>query len=338
LWCGSKSVFDLDNRYVQHHTLFLLDTGPVTLQRKDHIDKLGAVVLVSFSALLGLNQVLIKLVNAGLQPVFQAGLRSVCAFLPVLLFALITRKALSVRDGSLLPGILAGTLFAVEFTLLFIALDYTSVARASVLFYTMPIWVAVAAHFLIPGETLTLKRSTGLFLACLGVVAALAHNTNPVTGKAFIGDLLCLLASTLWAAIALLARRTKLSKSTPEMQLLYQLGVSAPILLILSLAFGDWFREPTPIIWAIFAFQVLVVVCVGFLSWFWVLSIYPAADMAVYSFLAPVFGVLLGWLLLGESIGWNVGLALLLVSIGIALVNAPRNAPGNAPERASKNT
>ena len=305
-------------------------TRHVTLQRKDRIDKLGALVLVSFSALLGLNQVLIKLVNVGMQPVFQAGLRSVCAFVPVFLFALLTGKALNLRDGSLLPGVLAGLLFAFEFTFLFIALDYTSVARASVLFYTMPIWVAVAAHFFIPGEPLSPKRIAGLLLACCGVVAALAHNIHPVSDKAFIGDLLCLLASTLWAAIALLARLTKLSKSTPEMQLLYQLGVSAPILLILSFAFGDWFREPTAVIWAIFSFQVLVVVCVGFLSWFWILSIYPAADMAVYSFLAPVFGVLLGWLLLGEAIGWNVGLALLLVSIGIALVNAPKS--GDAPK------
>lgn len=294
------------------------------MQRKDHIDKLGAVVLVSFSALLGLNQVLIKLVNAGLQPVFQAGLRSVCAFFPILLFAILAKKTLTVRDGSLLPGLVAGVLFAVEFTLLFVALDYTSVARASVLFYTMPIWVAVAAHFLIPGETLTLKRIIGLLLASLGVIIALSHNVHPVSDKAFVGDLLCLFASTLWAAIALIARQTRLSRSTPEMQLLYQLGVSAPILLLLSLLFGDWLREPTTVIWAIFSFQVLIVVCVGFLSWFWVLSVYPAADMAVYSFLAPVFGVLLGWLLLGESIGFNVALALVLVSIGIALVNAPR--------------
>lgn len=303
------------------------------MQRKDHIDKLGAVVLVSFSALLGLNQVLIKLVNVGLQPVFQAGLRSLCAFFPILLFAILTKKTLSLKDGSLTPGIFAGVLFAVEFTLLFVALDYTSVARASVLFYTMPIWVAVAAHFLIPGETLTLKRITGLLLATLGVIVALSHNVNPVTDKAFIGDVLCLLASTLWAAIVLVARQTRLSRSTPEMQLLYQLGISAPILLLLSFFFGDWLREPTTAIWAIFAFQVLIVVCVGFLSWFWVLSVYPAADMAVYSFLAPVFGVLLGWLLLGESIGLNVALALLLVSIGIALVNAPRKTPRTTPRR-----
>jgi len=168
-------------------------------------------VLVLFSALLGLNQVLVKLVNAGMHPVFQAGLRSACAFIPVLLFALFMRRRLSISDGSLLPGIVAGCLFALEFTVVFIGIDLTSVARASVLFYTMPIWVAVAAHFLIPGETLTERRVTGLALACVGVVVALAYNSNPASDKSLSGDLFCLLGSVLWAAIALLARTTRVS-------------------------------------------------------------------------------------------------------------------------------
>ncbi len=292
------------------------------MERKTRIDALGAVVLVAFSALLGLNQVLIKLVNAGMHPVFQAGLRSACAFIPVLLFALYMRRSINIRDGSLLPGVIAGCLFALEFTFMFIGIDYTSVARASVLFYTMPIWVAVAAHFLVPGESLTTQRIVGLGLACVGVVIALSNNNDPATDNALLGDILCLVASILWAAIALLAKTTKLSKSCPEMQLLYQLGVSAPLLLLGSLWVGETLREPTVLIWGIFIFQVLVVVGVGFLSWYWVLSIYPAADMAVYSFLAPVFGVLFGWLLLNEAISVHVMMALLCVSVGIALVNA----------------
>lgn len=275
-----------------------------------------------FSALLGLNQVLVKLVNVGMHPVFQAGLRSACAFVTVLLFALFMRRRLSVSDGSMWAGVLAGCFFAMEFTLVFVGLDYTSVARASVLFYTMPIWLAVGAHFLIPGEVLTARRIAGLLLACAGVVLALLYNTDPVSSKAFIGDLYCLAGSVLWAAIGLLARTTRLSKSSPEMQLLYQLGVSAPLLLLGAWLIGETWREPTITIFGIFAFQVLVVVSVGFLSWFWVLSVYPASDMAVYSFLAPVFGVLFGFILLQESLGWNVVLALVLVSLGIALVNS----------------
>ena len=46
------------------------------MQRKDHIDAFGGTMLVGFSAMMGLNQVMVKLVNAGLDPVFQAGLRA----------------------------------------------------------------------------------------------------------------------------------------------------------------------------------------------------------------------------------------------------------------------
>jgi len=289
-------------------------------ERKDRIDQAGAVMLVSFSALLGLNQVLIKLVNAGLQPVFQAGLRSVCAFFPVLLFALIMKRRLDLRDGSLLFGVIAGILFAVEFVFMFIGLDYTSVARASILFYTMPLWVALGAHWLVPGERLTLSRSLGVVLAICGVCVAMSGQTS-IGGNQLTGDLLCLAASFLWAAIALMVRTTAFSRASPEMQLLYQLGISAPLLLVASLFFGDWLREPTVFIWAVFVFQALVVVAFGFLLWFWVLSVYPASDMAVYSFLAPLFGVIFGWLILDETIDMRVILALILVSAGIVLVN-----------------
>jgi len=62
------------------------------MERKDRVDALGAVLLVGFSLLLGLNQALVKLVNAGLDPFAQAGLRSLGALLPVALFAWLTRK------------------------------------------------------------------------------------------------------------------------------------------------------------------------------------------------------------------------------------------------------
>ena len=71
-------------------------------------------------------------------------------------------------------GIVAGLLFAIEFMFLFSALDLTTVARASIVFYSMPVWLALAAHVLLPGERLTALRSVGLVLAMAGVVIALA--------------------------------------------------------------------------------------------------------------------------------------------------------------------
>ena len=89
----------------------------------------------------------------------------------------------------------------------------------------------------------------------------------------------------------------------------------------MALFIGDTFREPTTLHWMIFAAQVVFVVCTCFMLWFWVLSVYPASDMASFSFLAPVFGVIFGWLILGESLSWTIGIALALVALGIVLIN-----------------
>jgi len=224
-----------------------------------------------------------------------------------------------------MPGIVTGLLFAFEFMLLFQALDYISVSRASVLFYTMPFWVTIAAHFVIPNERMTLLKILGLVFALVGVVLTLSVHSadDAMANNALLGDIYCLVAATAWAAIAIIARTTKLQRACPEMQLLYQLAISAPILLGAAALGGEFLREPTAAIWAVFAFQVVVVVSAGFLTWFWVLSIYPVANMAVFSFLAPVFGVFFGWLLLSEEITLNVIAALACIAVGIALVNWP---------------
>ncbi len=266
------------------------------MERKDRIDAFGAMVLITFSFLMGINQVMIKLVNAGFSPVFQAGLRSACALLPVLLYAMLTRKRLSVTDGSLIPGIICGFLFSFEFLLLFTAFEYTAVSRASVLFYTMPVWVAIAAHWLLPGERLTPRRLLGLALAVAGVAWALLDRPGETMAGSLKGDVMCIVGSMCWAGIALMARLTKFSKAEPEMQLSYQLAVSAPVLLLAAPLFGDVIRDVTPMIIGLFTFQVLAVVAFGMLTWFWVLRRYPASDMTAFSFLAPLFGVLGGWL------------------------------------------
>jgi drug/metabolite transporter (DMT)-like permease len=278
-------------------------------------------VLIFFNVLLGLNQALVKLVNAGFAPVFQSGLRSVCAFVPVLGFALIARKRLSISDGTLGLGVVNGLLFSGEFCLLFLALDYTTVARVSLFFYTMPLWLAVAAHFLLPGERLSPLRVIGLAIAILGVSLALSGKDEVATPNAWIGDLLAMAGALFWGGIALLTRLSRLANCSPEQNLLYQLAVSAVVLLAIAPLFGETVRNVTPMIIGIFAFQVIVIVAIGFVVWFWILSIYPASSMASFSLLAPLFGVLSGWLIFDDPITPLFVVALLLVGAGIVLIN-----------------
>jgi drug/metabolite transporter (DMT)-like permease len=287
------------------------------------MDAFGAGLLIGFNVLLGLNQALVKLVNAGFSPVFQVGLRSACAFLPVLLYALWARKRLSITDGTLGPGLMNGLLFSGEFCLLFLALDLTTVSRVSLFFYTMPLWVAVGAHFLIAGERLNGRKVLGLVVAFAGISLALiaGDSAEAAANNRWQGDLLALIASLCWAAIALLARTTRLAETSPEMNLLYQLAVSAIIVIPLAFWLGDTVREPTPAILGMFAFQVIVIVAIGFVIWFWILSVYPATNMASFSLLTPVFGIFFGWLIFDDALSLPFFGALFLVGAGLVLVN-----------------
>lgn len=289
------------------------------MSRKTSIDLYGGAALLALSLMLGLNQVLIKVTNDGLQPVFSAGLRSSVAFFCVLAWAMWRRKTLTIRDGSLIAGMITGVLFAVEFVFLFLALDYTTVARVSIFFYSMPIWMTIGAHLFLPDERITPQKMLGLSLSMIGVAWAFAD--RGAGGGSIIGDILCTIGAMCWAAIGLIARVSKMNRAVPEMQLLYQLSVSAVILLPLSLLFGPLIRDLQPIHVPLFMIMAIGVVSIGFLSWFKILSIYPASEMASYSFLAPVFGVIFGWLFLDEKIGVTIIGALTLVSLGIVLIN-----------------
>jgi drug/metabolite transporter (DMT)-like permease len=264
----------------------------------------------------------VKLVNEGFSPLFQGGLRSLCAFLPVLIFAVIMRRRLSFTDGSLPWGMVNGLFFSIEFGLLFLALDYTTVARVSLFFYMMPVWVTIAAHFMIPEEPLNRNKIIGLALAVIGVAVGFSGNLGEAGNDAWLGDLLALLGGMFWAGIAMVTR-LKLYRVSSEMNLLYQLFVSGILLTLLALFVGEPVREPTPMIYGILAFQVIAIVSIGFLVWFWILLTYPVSNMASFSLLTPIFGVFFGWQIFNDAITPTLGIALLLAGAGIILINRP---------------
>ncbi len=291
------------------------------MEKKSQIDLFGAAALTSFALLLAFNQVVIKVTNGGLQPVFFAGLRSAGAVLCIFVWLKWRGIPLHFVKGTRLAGFAIGCVFAFEFLCLFVALDLTTVSRASVIFYSMPVWLAIIAHFVLPDDRVTPLKALGLGLALGGV--AIAILTRDDSAGSFWGDLAAVGAAIGWAVTALLAKASSLSRVRPEIQLMWQVGVSAPILLIAAFFFGPFIRDLEPIHIAGLAFQIVVVVSAGFIFWLWLLSIYPASGVASFSFLSPVLAVGLGWLLLGEDVGPSLIAALILVAIGILLINRP---------------
>lgn len=288
--------------------------------RKDRLDGLGLGALLAVTLLLAINQVLVKEVNTGLQPVFFAGARSALAVVFVAGWLWYRGLLNRLRWSDLGPGLLMGIAFSAEFLCLFMALDLTALGRASVLFYSMPLWMALVAHFGLPNERITPVRALGLCLAFVGTAWAILSKSP--SGQANIwGDLLALGGALGWTATAYIARATRMSKTGPEAQLFWMVAVSAPILLLAAPFFGPLIRDVEPVHWALLVFQASVVVAGGFISWLWLLSVYPTSTVASFSFLTPVFAIALGHLVFDEALVPGLMAAAALVGVGIALIN-----------------
>ncbi len=296
--------------------------------RRPHLDAAAMALMVLLCAAWGLQQVAVKVANAGISPVWQASLRSIGAALLVWAWAAHKGIRLFERDGTLAAGLLAAVLFAGEFAFIYWGLSYTAASRGVVFLYTAPFMIALGAHCLLPGEQLRPLQWAGLACAFAGILAAFGESLAMPTRQQLIGDGMLILAAVLWAATTLVIRGSRLAAISPAKTLFYQLGGSALLLPGVAVALGEpGIIALTPWVLASLAYQTALVAFASYLAWFWLVAHYPAGRLAAFSFLTPLFGVLAGVVLLGEPLSAQLAAALLLVGLGIWLVNRlPRRA------------
>jgi drug/metabolite transporter (DMT)-like permease len=291
------------------------------------LDALAVGAMIALSMLWGFQQVAIKLAAPGVSYLMQGALRSAIAATLVLAWAAARGIPLRERDGTLRPGLGAGLAFAVEFALIYGGLAHTTAARMVVFVYLAPCLTALGLSLFVPGERLRAVQWTGVGVAFAGIAVAFADGFAAGDRSTLVGDACGVLAATLWAATTVLIRATPLARASATKVLLYQLAVSAALLPLASRALGEpGIVQWTPVTVASLAYQSVVVAFASYLTWFWLLTRYLAGRLAVFSFLAPLFGVAFGRLVLGDPVSATFAAAALLVGAGIALVNLPPRA------------
>lgn len=293
-------------------------------QERTPVDGFALGVMVLLTALWGFQQVTVKWIAADVPLVMQAALRSIIATVLLLGWARLRGVALFGADGTGRAGIAAGLLFAGEFVFIYAGLAHTNASRMSVFIYLAPPLTALGLHWFVPSERLSLRQWTGVMLAFAGIVAAFAEGFGR-GGATWLGDLCGVIAAALWAATTVVIRATRLSRATATKTLFYQLGVSALALPLASVLLGEkGIGAVTPLVAASLAYQGAIVAFASYLAWFWLLTRYRAAPLAVLSFLTPMFGVLSGAVFLSEPISGAFVAAALCVAAGIVLVNLRR--------------
>ncbi|MCC2634230.1 MAG: putative transporter, partial [Ramlibacter sp.] len=111
-------------------------------ERKQHLDTLAVSLLLACCLFWGFQQILIKTTVGEVPPLWQAAIRFIAATGLLLAWCAWRGVKLFERDGTLRAGLLAGALFAAEFSCIYLGLRDTAASRLTVFLYTSPFVVA----------------------------------------------------------------------------------------------------------------------------------------------------------------------------------------------------
>jgi drug/metabolite transporter (DMT)-like permease len=289
----------------------------------------AGALLVFLCFLWGGNAVSIKISNQGIPPFLAAALRSAVACLFLWVYTRKRRVQILLPRKNFLLGVIIGILFGLEMLFLYWGVIFTHASRAVIFIYAYPFLTALGAHFLFANERLNMAKVAGLLLAFTGLFLVFGSRSATLTSRFWAGDLMELTVAILWAAKDLYIKKIAANKEISPFQILFaQLLFSVFFLGPAAFLFerGRPLFLTAPVLIA-FAYQCLIVAFFSYLLWLWMIYRFPVSRLAAFTFLAPLFGVILSLVCLKESIPLVLWFALALVAGGIYLVNRPGKAP-----------
>jgi drug/metabolite transporter (DMT)-like permease len=220
------------------------------------------------------------------------------------------------------------------FSLIVTGQTYIPSGLAAILNATTPLF-AVVVMAAAGDEKLIKRRVIGVLAGLIGVIILRGQDLGLGTG-AGIGILLCLAGAFSYGLAALYARR-KLSNSPPLATATFQLLASSLMMAVVAAWVERPWRlaMPGPTTWLAIAGLAALSTALAYIVFFQILRRSGSTNVMLVTLLIPVTAILLGSLVLGESISVReiigamvIGSALLVIDGRVlGLVRAPRFRP-----------
>ena len=260
-------------------------------------------------------------------PLLLAGLRFTLAGFIMAVSVIVIKRPHPVSKGNWIKMLIIGTFqTAGVMGCIFLSLRTITASESSILTFTNPLLVVVFG-------TLFLKTRykfyqwVGVLLGLVGVSIAVGAQI-----ELKIGVLFGILSAVFWAISTLLVKKWGALFNTWVLSA-YQMLFGGLLLLL-----GSFILEKQVFILnsnSLFILLWLSIMSsiVQFAVWYYLLQKGDPGKTSAYLFLAPFFGVLSGWLLLGETLYPSIIVGGLFIIIGIYLVNRTFQKKNNLVKR-----
>ena len=235
-------------------------------------------------------------------------------------------------------AVAAGLFFGADIAFYHLAINLTTAVNATLMSNCAPIFVALAAWFLL-GERFGWVFLVGLVLTLAGVgVLAAAENVADRASEAarhvhsLSGDMLAVISAVFYAGYQLCIKRARKSLDTAATMAI-STAASSVVLIVAAIALGEDLA-PAAVGWAIVVGLAVLVQIGGQCVIVWSMGRLPVSFSSVGLLFQPMMVAVLGWVLLGETLGWLHGAGAAAVLGGIYLAKAGSGNTNGPPAKA----
>ena len=273
------------------------------------------------SILWGANPVVIKLGLEDAPPIRLAWMRFLVGGVVIGLWAWTTGRFTGFRmeRSEWRPLVFLGLLFTLQIGSMNVGTSLTSAAHSAILLNLYAVHTVVLAHFLIPGDRLSVKKLAGVLVAYSGIVllfaGQVAHGSPTLLGDVVVTGAGFLLAErTVYLARAV-------QRLDPVKLLLAQAVLGTALFVVIS-----FIVEPAPTRWTArlgvsIAYQGVLISGFNFVVNLALLRKYRPSALSAFFLTQPIFGVVAAALVAGDPLTPELVLACAAVAVGIGLTS-----------------
>ncbi|HUQ70086.1 MAG TPA: DMT family transporter [Planctomycetaceae bacterium] len=275
-------------------------------------------------ALWGGNPVATRFSVDALPPVTVSGLRFLMATGVMLVWCWLEGVSFRITRPQVVPILVAGTLLFLQITLFTVGAAWTSSSHTSLLVNTFVFWVVGIEHFVTRSHRLTTTSTLGLLLAAVGAAALLwdaPGNAKQSDPPSLIGDAIMLVSALLLGLKFIYTKRVLAVIGPTELIFWHDIVAVVQFAIAACLLERPEFTHVAWPAWIGLMYQGLLVGGVCFALQAHLLKRHSASQIAVFSFLTPLFGIVLGMLFRGDQLSSGLVLSGMTVAAGIYLVN-----------------
>lgn len=194
---------------------------------------------------------------------------------------------------------------------------------ASILNATTPLFTVIVAHFLTADERLTGRKLAGVIVGFLGVAVMIGGAAFDAWGTNVAAQLAVLGAAVSYAFSGVFGRRFKAMGISPMATAAGQISASSMILLPLAFLADRPWTLPMPSTGTIVSLAALALLSTAFayIIFFRLLGRAGATNAGLVTFLIPVSAILLGVLILDETLEPRHFMGMGLIAAGLILLD-----------------